>query len=215
MKMVLSGLIALLTVSTTASATLTFDYPGYHMSVDPGMLCGEMAVTPTGIPGLPDGEQFWTFCLEFHETIETYNPIAGQPIYDAVLNTGTDQGGQFHPLSTKVAWLYNQYLDNQLVGDLSINDDGPAAAFQYAIWTLQGEDLSSIESIPDAQSFIDYANQNCTWTSIGPIRVLNIFEGTQARQDVLCRLPEPGVVLFLLAGMGLHRIGRSRRRAIR
>jgi hypothetical protein len=172
----------------------------------------------SGIPGLPDGTTFSSFCLEKTE------PINFGTTYYIQLNTETvgydtnSHSMAYDELDPRTAWLYNEFSNGSLAG---YNFSGPgrkhsAGQLQNAIWFLEDE-TPYLQSGSLAQEFVDLAEASSWYAndSIGNVRVLNLYADVKLngfRQDQICRIstvPAPGAIL--LAGLGTTLIGCFRR----
>jgi hypothetical protein len=198
-KFVTSCLIVavVLFASATQATMIHVDGMGFN-ETHGGYYVGEIAITPTGLPGFPD-VQMRTFCVE---TLETIN-IGGT--YNAVVNTAAIHGSEpvDDPLSPQTAWLFNQYW----TGAITIDTNKKAVDFQVAIWVLENEGFAFIDPLlltPEAQAYVTLANAS-DWTDIHGIRVLNMGEAPDyAYQDLL--IPEPATLLLLgLGGLVLRK----------
>jgi len=168
---------------------------------------GELIATPSGIPGVPDGVKFGTFCLEITEPVRiggTFNA----DVSDAAIKGSTTTSD---PLGAKTAWLYYQFV----TGNIVLDTGAKATDFQYAIWKLEDEDTqapsdwATIIWTAEAQAYYDMAMAS-TWQDIGPVRVLNLGEAPNyPDQDVLVTIPEPATIYLL--GLGTLSLIRRKR----
>jgi len=197
--MVVVGVLGCLAASASANASTGTMLIGRGLyELRGGYHDGEFLATPTGVPGLPDGVVFGTFCMEMTEAISAGN------MYDAVLSTAAIRGSSTtgsDPLSPKTAWLYYQYRTGAIV----IDTGAKATDFQYAIWKLEDEDTqapgdwATITWTAAAEVYYQQALAS-PWTDIGPVRVANLGTSPEyANQDVLA-LPEPATMSLL--GLG-------------
>ncbi len=218
---ILCACMFLLSGAQALASTLTIDGTGFGGTstlTSPNTWGGEIKVTPDGIPGVLDLQQFTTFCLERGEDVKP------GVTYDAVVNIGAEEGGlggqdpaggNFDPLSPQTAWLYNQYLDlgfDFIPFDASVSDNTKGKLFQEAVWALEDElDASSLGS----NEFYEAALLS-PWENIGNIRVLNLTltdenDAIIHHQDLLVRaVPIPGAVWLLGSGL-LGLVGFRRR----
>jgi hypothetical protein len=193
-----SVLAVVLFVSATQATMIKVDGVDYN-EIHDGYYVGEILITPTGLPGFPDGVQIKTFCVETLEHIwigDTYN---------AVINTVAIHGSETtnDPLDPETAWLFNQYRTGAIV----IDTDAKAADFQIAIWILENEALGTTLSTPEAQAYVTLANAS-DWTDIHGVRVLNMgSDPDYIYQDLL--VPEPATVCLL--GFGALSLIRRKR----
>lgn len=168
---------------------------------------GEFKATPitgwVGLTGLVSdlsSDSFQTFCME---TSENFHPGS---VYSAVINTGAVMGsvGGFDPLDQRTAFLYTLFRNGVLPGyDYTpAGRQASAGDLQNAIWYIEGEGGANNGFVAMA----DAAVLSGSWSGIGAVRVLNIYDDAGAlRQDQLTIIPAPGAALVGLAGLAAIR----------
>jgi len=146
---------------------------------------------------------FQTFC------VEEYENVWANATYSAVLNDRAIAGGvgsAGDPLSLGAAYLYHEFQNGTLSGYEYANSTGrlaSAAAVQNAIWYLEdegGEENAYTAMV--ATLFGSIGEAKADNNGRYAVALLNLYEGTALRQDVLVCVPVPGAVLLGLLGMG-------------
>jgi len=189
---------------------------------------GGAAVPSMGSGVAISGSVFQTFCLESNESMvfgKTIDFTSGTSATDGGLS-----GGNPDPLDARTAYLYTQFWDGNLTDYDYTTGSGrtdSATSLQLAIWNLEGELSSSLQTIYDAnsqaQTWVALANSavdDGDWSGIGDVRILNLTDGDTKVQSVLTRedtgvtpIPLPPASLLGLGLMGgLGGAGLLRRR---
>jgi len=159
---------------------------------------------------------FQSFCLEKNEYLYA-NQVHNAVMSNAARNGGGGAKNNEDPISMGTAWLYSQFTKGTLSGynygaGRSGSDASSAALLQNAIWWLEGE-----TSTRTGNTFIDaviaeYGEAGAVADSKGAfgIKVLNLTQNGQVRQDVLVATPIPAAVWLL--GTGLIGLAGFRRK---
>jgi len=160
---------------------------------------GEFTVTVTGDPignfydNTPPNNTLGTFCLETAEYLN-YGTTYFVTLSDYSIK-GRYTLPPYDPLDPMTAWIYTQWLNNNLA-----HDDATADAVQNAIWYIEGEGGSTNQLVTDAQLAIKDG-----WVNTD-IKVMNLWGNaahTDYKQDLLVRVPLPGAVLLGVLGLSI------------
>jgi hypothetical protein len=189
---------------------------------------GEFGLTVSDTPGGSAIDFFVTFCLQKTEYINFTSAFVVGSINPYTLTDPADKGGVGgqDPISTKTAWLYTQFRSSGYgaLGALGYNGTASAAnALQNAFWYFEDEltaaEKASLASNALFKSFVNAAKASGA-TSIGNVRVLNLYRYDPSRrdgigdeaQDQLTIVPEPSSLT--LVGAGVLALCARRRRQV-
>ena len=191
---------------------------------------------------------FQTFCVEYSEHFYYDKPLLVSKVNHGAKNGGAggsvidplgDPDGlgpytnKWDPISDKTAYLFTKFTNHTLSGydwnGTVAEHKLDSAALQLAIWYLEGEISSTVNtsvynlytSDTRATGWVAEANQNATgWN--GQVRVLNLlrestpfsgnFDTVAQDQLYLAPIPEPETYAMMLAGLGLIGFVAGRRR---
>ncbi len=211
-----------------------------YFSVPGGGYAGEFLVnasrlnfTPVGLGrnGV-DGDHFVSFCVETTEDIRLNR------WYDADLNT--ESRNTYQTVQAETAYLYSHFIKGDLAGYKYFDDNtasgsqkaGSVRALQEVIWYFQ--DPAGFTARYGANAFASggyftgsgfhkflarswYSSLAGWIQDSGPelnnVRIINIWEGGNARQDTLVMIPLPPPFWMACAGLGISGgLARRRRR---
>jgi hypothetical protein len=167
------------------------------------------------VAGAGLGESFQSFCLEKTEYLDFSSTFYVKSVTGATTSAGTPD-----PLGDQAAWLFTQFTTNANSFFGSNLGAVGNTALQQAIWTLEGEQLSTSNAL--ANTYINLANTATAgvngWKNNGSVQVMNLFyDANYSRhaQDqiyMVSSVPEPGTYGMMLIGAGLIGTIAARRR---
>lgn len=222
------GVLLCFTIVGLYAAPACGDLVTQYRVVAPGFgRCGNggpfLAVHEDG-PALPQGSQFFTFCVEYSSQFflgDAYHvEVADSAKGGGAGGKETDRAGGLHdPLDVKTAALYRQWL-----ADPKLHNPADGALYQLAIWYNEDEaewDHDRWEvpgtSVPlgagtyAAYSLADVSDllQDVDVSSgFGGVKVMRLWQyspysgGYVARQDQLTIIPAPAATMLGLLGLG-------------
>ena len=214
--------------------------PGYGFLGGGGEMWTHVLTGSLGIYG--PGDSFATFCVEIEEPINFADPpLYTSPVFDAVVNPlGAVQGGlggSPDPISDHTAWLYLQFVTDNLgpyeydgTVNGGANRTASAKALQWIFWGLEYE-LDPVKNPGEyytagqngqlgglQQVFFDLADTAVTggWQNNGRVQAVNItdtdvYGSLVHMQDILVMVPAPGAIGLALFGIGLFGYLKRRR----
>jgi hypothetical protein len=210
-----------------------FAFSAFMPTLSAAPLASGNLVTIADGPGAgPGGEfiltyatgSFASFCLEKSEFlnfgpsyIATFNNAAiagGGVLANAGLGDVAGTAGVSDPLSNATAWVYSNYLEGTLSGQV-VGSAASADKAQDAIWFLENEGGANNTW---AQAAITAVNNG--WvnpTGGGHVYVLNLTDqagGLHQDQLYMAPVPEPETYAMLLAGLGLMGFVARRRKRL-
>lgn len=185
---------------------------------------GEFLATPMNFGFEPaslgqDPGEFEVFCVERNEYINFVDT------FYVVINDGAIKGGRGggnpDPLGARTAFLYDQFITQQLgavgydYGTGSLRRKS-ANALQNTIWYLEDEldhkyhGLYTQYERDLVDAFLAHAVDNVASNShdIGDVRIMNLYADpgrTVDAQDQLVKIPAPGGLLLGVIGLALVR----------
>ena len=232
--MVVLCMATLLSVAAVADAGIIWMNRAGASGGDKGG--GEFTVHVVDGTGLPvsAGDTFFTFCLEYYESIKL--GVTNQ--YGAVVSDVSNTLSYAHlgsgplqvyaapgdPLDFKSAYLYSMAMAGTLLRSdgfayktVAGEEDADANSLQAAIWHIEEELLTT-----DAQAlaWITEAG-NANWTTLRNVRVLNLYgldsngdiDLTDLKQSQLILVPLPSaavVGMVMLLGLAVLKLRRRR-----